>query len=148
MGANKYKTHSRGSLYKLWDTKGGFYLSGNSKSSWSTLHWVGAKLLDLAKWQKERFDSDNYEIHEFKISFNRVINATEILTGEQDKRNKKGAAKKRMEELQPYIMQYFPGIPDFRTALRMYSSGLMKESIVDIIQPLLTEYNECEKIAG
>jgi hypothetical protein len=148
MGANKYQTHSKGSLYKLWDKVNEFYMSSNSKTTWNSLTWIARKLLDIKKWGGENWDSSNYEVHEFEISFKRNIDVAEVVGEELEKRSKKGASQKRMKELQPIIMQYFPGIPDFTTARRVYSSGLMKETVVERIKPLMTEYFECEKIAG
>ena len=148
MGVNKYQTHSGGSLYKLWDKAAEYYLSSNSKTTWNSLHWVARKLLDIKKWGGEKWDSSNYEVHEFEIGFKQIIDVAEVVGEEIERRGKKGAAKKRLVELKPIIMQYFPGIPDFDTARRVYTSGLMKESVVERVKVLMTEYFECEKVAG
>jgi len=149
MAANKYKTHSGGKIYKLWDKKNESYISSNSKSTWNSLHWVSAKLLDMEKWSHMalEFNINDYEIHEFEIIFKNKIDPNEIISAEKNRRNKKENAAKRVEELIPLILEYFPDNIGLHMAKRLYESGMMKESLALRIKPLMTEYFECEKIA-
>lgn len=138
-----------GKLYKIWDVKNEFYVTaGRGRSTWTSLKWVTSKLLDLSKWSRNNFSPNDYEVHEFQVTFDQTISAADLIHEENSRRNKKGAAEKRMKELRPLIMQHLPGVGDFGAALRVYESGLMKESVVESVRPLVTEYKECKRIVG
>jgi len=149
MSKDKYKEHSDGSIFKIWSKKLKRYLStSNSVTSWRSLHWVAQKLLDIKKWDQDYFDPNNYEVHKFEVVFSQEVDINEIINNEQGRRNKKEYAEKRIKELSPLIMQYFSGVNSIDTVLRIYDSGMLKETFISEIDPLIKEYRECEKIIG
>ena len=148
MARDTYGKHAEGGIYKIWDKKGEYYLSANSKSTWRSLHWVAARLLDMKKWNPEGFNPDDYEIHEFEVVHKGNLDVLSILDKEEGRRNKKKYAKKRMEELKPALMTHLPGVSEFYVAKRLYNSGMLKESVMARIEEMMKEYLECEKIAG
>ena len=148
MGKNLYKQHGKGKVFKIWDKESETYLSGNGKSAWQSIHWIAQKLLDIAKWSQYGMNPADYEVHEFEMAFRKELSVEKIVNDEKSRRNNKNAAEKRMVELKPIIMQYFPGVSEFHVARRLYTSEMLKESIASRIEPLMKEYLECEKIVG